>query len=690
MRGAETVKNTQPILYGTAYYDEYMPYDRLDEDMKLIGEAGMNVIRIAESTWGTMEPERGSFNFHHIDRVLEAAQQHGLKVIVGTPTYAIPAWMAKACPEVLIVPEPAMVKNDPVINHGAELYGRRQNMDIGHPYYRECAEEMIRALLEHVKDRDCIIGYQLDNETKYYDNANTRIQQEFVAWLQKRYTSLDELNRVFGLNYWSNRINSWEEFPDVRGTINGSLAAAFDEFRRGTVRDFLSWQAGIVDEYRRPGQFITHNFDYEWRGWSFGIQPQTDHFKCAETVHLAGVDIYHPTQSALTGTEIAFGGDVSRSLKQKNYLVIETEAQGFPQWTPYPSQLRLQAFSHLASGACGIMYWHWHSLHNSWETYWKGILSHDLQPGRIYAEVKEIGEELAKLSPHLHALTKKNSVAILVSNEALSALEYYPIGDVLRTQDLKYNDVVRWLYDALYRNNIECDFLPSTCRDFSAYKLILVPALYTAPDELLSALKRYTAGGGHILATFKTAFTDENVQVYHDTQPHHLTEVFGLSYQEFTADSNLKLQGIDALDGAECSQWEELLIPTSSRVLATYSIPAWHGYAAVTENDYRQGKSWYLGCYFSPTKLEKFIRQIIVKELPDICPHEEKFPCIIRTGTNKVGHKLTYYLNYSNKEQSIIYKGKDALELTSNLEISHDTTLLLQPWDARVIEENIS
>ena len=35
----------------------------------------MNVIRIAESTWGTMEPKRGCFDFHHIDRVLDKAQK---------------------------------------------------------------------------------------------------------------------------------------------------------------------------------------------------------------------------------------------------------------------------------------------------------------------------------------------------------------------------------------------------------------------------------------------------------------------------------------------------------------------------------------------------------------------------------------------------------------------------------------
>ena len=79
-------KPVQPILYGAAYYDEYMPCERLAEDMKLIKEAGMNTIRIAESTWGTMEPERGYFDFSHVDRALDAAEAHGLQVLAGTPT----------------------------------------------------------------------------------------------------------------------------------------------------------------------------------------------------------------------------------------------------------------------------------------------------------------------------------------------------------------------------------------------------------------------------------------------------------------------------------------------------------------------------------------------------------------------------------------------------------------------------
>ena len=85
----------EKLMFGAAYYPEYMPYDRMDQDFAMMKKAGINTIRIAESTWSTLEPEDGVFNFSYIDRILEKAQEEDMDVIVGTPTYAIPSWLCK-------------------------------------------------------------------------------------------------------------------------------------------------------------------------------------------------------------------------------------------------------------------------------------------------------------------------------------------------------------------------------------------------------------------------------------------------------------------------------------------------------------------------------------------------------------------------------------------------------------------
>ena len=94
------------ILFGAAYYDEYLMMkgiDHIDEDMAMMKAAGLNVIRIAESTWSTCEPQPGVFDFTYVDRALDAAQHAGIDVIVGTPTYAVPSWLVKLDPSVLAV-----------------------------------------------------------------------------------------------------------------------------------------------------------------------------------------------------------------------------------------------------------------------------------------------------------------------------------------------------------------------------------------------------------------------------------------------------------------------------------------------------------------------------------------------------------------------------------------------------------
>ena len=140
--------NFNEILYGVAYYGEYMPYDRIETDFKMIRDAGMNVIRIAESTWSTWESEEGVFDFTHLHRMLDCAAKYELKVIVGTPTYAIPSWLAKKYPDILAL-----------THNGKELYGHRQNMDITNPDYLHHAQIIIEKLMEQVKDYDCVIGF---------------------------------------------------------------------------------------------------------------------------------------------------------------------------------------------------------------------------------------------------------------------------------------------------------------------------------------------------------------------------------------------------------------------------------------------------------------------------------------------------------------------------------------------------
>ncbi|WP_322353868.1 alpha-amylase family protein [Paratractidigestivibacter sp.] len=658
---------TNEPLFGVAYYDEYMPEERLEKDMQMICDAGMNLIRIAESTWATEEPSDGVFDFSHVTRVLDAATAHGLKVIVGTPTYAVPSWLVRKYPDVLAE-----------THNGPGHYGPRQIMDISNEHYRLHAERVIRKLMEAVQGYDCVIGFQVDNETKHYDALGPNVQAAFVEYLKQRFDGdIEAMNQEFGLDYWSNRVCDWADFPDVRNTINASVAGEFEKFRRGMVTEYLAWQAAIVREYARNDQFVTHNFDYEWRGYSFGVQRDVDHFQASACLDVAGVDIYHPTQSALTGAEISFSGDISRSLKGgENYLVLETEAQGNPGWTPYPGQLRLQAYAHYASGADCVEYWHWHSIHNSFETFWKGILSHDLQPNACYREASQIGAELKRIGGSVVGLAKKNRVAFLVSNESLTAMDRFPLDTHgFAPGSVVYNDVFRAFYDEFYRQNCEVDILNPSSMNFGDYDLVVVPCDFCVPEAQLVALNDYVREGGHLLATFKTGFCNEDVKVYHDAQPHVICECLGATYQEFSY--------VEPQMESSCKWFMELVEPKGAKVLMSYDNPAWSEYAAVTENDFGGGRGFYFGTLPTGEKMHELVAHVLEASGVECGPNA--FPVVTKHGKNAAGKDVTYYLNFSASEQSAVCE-KGGHELLGEASVAVGEALKLGAWGVAIVE----
>lgn len=640
------------LLFGAAYYEEYAQTERLETDMRLMRDAGMNTVRIAESTWSVEEPRCGDFDFSHVTRVIEAAGRYGIKVIVGTPTYAVPKWLCDLDPEIL----------------GGNKFGPRQNMDITNTTYRFYAERIIRELVSRTAGYPNVIGFQIDNETKHYGVNNARVRAGFRDWLKKRFGTIEAVNDAYLLYHWSASVSSFDELPDPAGTVNGGYACAFEEYRRELAAEFLRWQAGIVSEYKRGDQFITHNFDYEWQsfvgpnqqgGQSAGVQPDLNDYEAAGALTLAGTDIYCPPGDALTGREIAFGGDLMRPLKKAPYLVLESQTQAFTGWLPYPGQLRLMALSHLASGACGVMVWPWDSLHGGIESYWKGVLSHDGEPGETYAEMRQIGAAFKRLGPELSIEAKKKRIALIVSVEALHALRWFPT-----EQGQSYNDVVNLFHRALYELNLECDILYDREEDWTGYELLIFPQLYCCSDAMIRRVRAFVENGGSVLASCRSFFADENLRIRHDRQPHGLTDVFGMHYSRFTRDG----RGV----------WMELLEPDTAKALASYPNRHWKAYASATCHPFGKGRAWYLGTLPPPEDLKALLLRAC--EEAGIAAPSLRWPIVYRQAG-----ALRFLLNYSDEAQTLPCPAY-GLELLRDTPLQKAETLTLPAWGAAVIK----
>ena len=676
------------ILYGVAYYPEYMPYERLDKDVELMRKAGITVVRVGESTWSSWEPRDGDFQFAWMQRVLDRLHAAGIKAILGTPTYSIPTWLYKEHPEILVTHDgTAPPLSDPYAptyppSETPGYYGPRQNYDFLNPYFRQHAERVIREIVSHFKNHPAVIGYQIDNETSPTGIPTPYINAAFLERLKQKFKTPDAMNKAWGLVYWGQLVDSWDDLPPRDGISNPGYKLEWENFQHDVVTDYLAWQAKIVNEYKRPDQFVTQDF-------SGGVHSDLDQWAIAANLDIVAENPYFEAQKRLNGSTIWFSGDLARSLKHTNYLVTETNAQTIgwdsrTQYPQYPGQLRLVVYTHLAAGANMVEYWHWHSLHYGQETYWKGVLSHDLEPNRTYAEVSQVAAELNKLGPQLVDLKKDNKLAILVSTDSANALSYMPVSD-----RVDYMTVLRQMYNALYDLNVEPDFVQAENSNLSGYKVLLIPPLYSASDHILQQISDYVKNGGHVVMAFKSGFTNEFSTVRDVMAPGPLRAAAGFHYQEFTNLAEPEALKPDPYGVGEQNQgsvWEEFLIPETAQVIESFEDPHFH-FPAITRNPYGAGTLTYEGTLLTDTLQREVIRDALKRAA--LTSPDQNLPRVVRVrhGRNTHGKLLHYYLNFSGEEQNVSYPYGNGQDLLTSTSLKQGQSLKLKPWDLVIIAE---
>jgi len=685
------------VLYGAAYYNEYMPQEmpggqtaRLDKDVALMKAAGLNVVRMGESTWSLWEPEDGRFEYAWMDRVVDAMGRAGIKVILGTPTYSIPAWMAHQHPEILVRRIPGGMFGGPAAE---TAYGLRQNMDTDSPAYRFYAERLIRHIVAHYKDNPAVIGWQLDNETGSYDAANPDVFIGFQHYLEKKFVTPEALSKAWFLNYWGENLHTWEDLPTRDGAISTGYKLEWTRWSQMRVTDFLHWQAALVRECAGPSQFVTTDYGGM-------MKRDVNEEAVAGALDIVADNIYHGTQDHYDGSFQALQSDFSRSLKHANFLVTETNAQTIgwtsaSQFPPYDGQLREDVYTYLASGANMVEYWHWASIAANQETYWKGILSHDLEPNRPYAEVSRTAHELQKIGPHLAGLKLHNDVAILWSRDSANAIGFMPYGGGVPDRSWSgeqdgYLSVVQQMHKSLYDLNVGADFVFPATTDFSAYKVLIVPALYIADDALLQRIADYVKNGGHVVMTFKSGFANENSAVRWVRAPGPLREAAGFSYQEFSnLEHPLELKGDPFHVGSanRVQHWAEFLMPEHAKAIAYYDHPFFGKWPALTENDFGAGTLLYEGTYLSAELQTAVLRGVLDKA--GLIGPDQQLPAAVHVqhGVNRLGKRLHYYFNYSGVEVKATYAYGPGANLLDGKPVAHAQELTLQPWDLAIVEE---
>ncbi|MCS5717633.1 beta-galactosidase [Herbiconiux sp. CPCC 205763] len=697
------------VLFGAAYYHEYQPSPRLDQDLDLMQEAGFTVIRVGESTWATWEPEDGVFDLDWLQPVLDGARARGIAVVLGTPTYAVPPWLTRKYPEIA-----GERRTGERIGWGA-----RQEMDLTHAAYRFHAERVIRAVVGRYHDHPAVVGFQVDNEPGLELLYNEGVFQAFVDDLRRTYGDVETLNREWGLVYWSHRLTTWADLWRPDNNAQPQYDLAWRKFQARMVTEFIGWQAGIVREIAGAEKFVTTCIAYDRPGVqdpeltaALDVTAGNPYYAMQDGLALPSTEDPTPGWTTSGTWAIFHSADRMYSSKQARFLVTETNAGaigGSAMNAPaFDGQWRQAAWAMIARGARMIEYWHWHTLHFGAETFWIGILPHDQRPGRVYEQLAALGAEIKSAEDHLSGLVPDATVGLLWSNESMWGLRGQPTlarddgsadpGSYERIVHAFYRGAfeagapVRIVHDVQLVEQGDGTRLREPAEVAAELPVLLVPALYVASDALLDWLRDYAEAGGHLVLGPRTGYADTEARARVEVKPARLAATAGVSYQEF---SNLAtpvpVTGSDGAlelpDGAAGAAWADYLQVSDSsvQILARYQHPALGQYPAITTAGAGLGRVTVVGTVPN-AELSAALVTWAVPAHRDAWSSLTTGSVTATSATTAAGRRLRVLHNWSWDAGSVRLP-TDVTDLLSSEPLAADALVELGPWDVRVFLE---
>lgn len=667
-------RQAQNIHFGVDYYPEHWDRTRWETDAKLMQEMGVQVVRMAEFSWHKLEPEEGRYDFTWLDDVISLLADYGIKTILGTPSAAPPAWMIQKHPDILPIDREGRVRG----------FGGRHHDCQSNPAYRSYIRKMVTNLAKQYGENENVIGWQVDNElgNSHQDLCTCdHCKNRFQTWLREKYHTTDQLNAAWGTAFWSQEYNNFSEIHTPRITVTGENPSAMLDWKRfcsDLIVDFAKEQADIIRKYAKD-QFVTHNY--------MGFADKVDYYKLSEILDFVAHDQYpqgfyleetpHEKNHVLAATL-----DVVRSYKNMPFWIMEQQS-GITGWevmgrAPAPGQLSLWALQSVAHGADAVVFFRWRTCAMGTEQYWHGILPHSGNPGRRYAELKDMIQTMSPIMEEIKGSMPKTEVGIVFSFDQDYAFTIQP-----HHKDLNYIHQVQKYYQAFYEQNIPVDFVQES-GDFAKYRLLVAPLQYLMNPELEEKYISYVKNGGHLVLTMRTGVKDEHNLCMTDRElPGRLSEIAGIEVLDYDClwDTEVEINYQDQVYKGVV--WSDLmqLVSEHTKTMASYASEFYAGEPCVTAHPYGKGICYYIG-----TEPKEELMQALME---DICKQAE-----ISALANKVTEvefmtrenetsRYLFILNHSNESRE--YELPD----TEYHMIKGETAGRISPYEVQILKKNL-
>ncbi len=640
------------LHFGAAYYPEHVTPERVVEDAILMQEAGMSLVRMAEFAWIRMEPEEGIYDFSWLDHAVETLAAHGIRSLLCTPTATPPKWVMDKYPDVYQYHADGRRRE----------FGARRHYCVNSPSYLQLSKRIAHAIGTHYRDNPNVVAYQIDNELMAEDpycHCPTCVAK-FQAWAKDKFGSIDELNRRWGLDFWSQCYRSFDEIalPKLNSHQNPSSTLDLQRFFSECFVEYADLQARAIRE-TSPGKPVTHNI------CSCGFLYKLDLNKLGKRLDFVSVDNY-PISFTFEG-EYGNTGDfdyhpsyasmamaITRATKRAPFWVTEAQSGRTlrPRKLVEPGLLNVLTRQELAHGARAVLYFSWRTFPSGVEHMLSSVLPSDSKPRRTYREIKELIAETTKIEKELSSLMPRAEVALLRDFDCDWALD-----DGHPHPDFRYLRHLHNYYQALFENHVNTDIV-SPEDDWSIYKVLAAPSSLLIDEARAEKFRRFVSEGGTLVLTCLSAMRDMDNINRPETLPSLLNDLCGIEIEEVLP---LKFQDKVKLlsnDGTphEGSYWFDLLSLHGAEALASYNEQWFTGTPAATLNSYGKGRVCYVGTVPDIPYLRNLLGTLCSETgiTPNVTEASTPLLESLRVlGTDGAIGEHLHLINFSREEQSV-------------------------------------
>ena len=507
---------------GVCYFPEHWDPADWPADARLMAENGIDFARIGEFAWGVIEPAPGDINLDWMQDSLDLLHEHGIEVVLCTPTATPPKWLVDSMPDMLATD----------IEGRQRGFGSRRHYSFAHEgYRRECAR-ITRIVAGRFGAHPAVIGWQTDNEYGCHDTTlsyGAVDRAAFRDWLAQRYQSVDRLNRVWGNVFWSMQYADFDEVECPNLTVTEANPSHWMDYRRfasDMVAHFNRIQVDILRELS-PGRDITHNFQ--------GRILDFDHFKLGDQIDISSWDSYplgfldqmrdlsdrdHRLRFARAGDPDlqAFHHDLYRATSNGRWWVMEQQP-GPVNWAPNniaprDGMIGLWALEAFAHGAEAVAYFRWRQAPFGQEQMHAGLL----RPDRSQAEAADAARRVAGLLKTIDWPDPEQDrgpapVALIFDYESSWAWRTQPQGE-----NFDYFRLIIDIYRGLRQLGQTVDILSpdQAAARLDKYRLVFAPGLFSCAPALAATIM---ASPGRVILGPRTASKTADFQVPADLPP---------------------------------------------------------------------------------------------------------------------------------------------------------------------------